>query len=375
MTGIEGSAMTSAAVHVSEIDVYPIRIPLRRPVSHATARYVHRDYVVVRVRTREGIDGLSYALAGPLVAAAIHAVAPLLIERAADTIESTQSWLYQQLRLLGRRGIAMIALSCLDNALWDIQAKAQGVPVYQLLGGSSATLPVAVGAALYYEGQSVAEVARQCDDLVSHGFRAVKIRVGGLPIEEDVRRVAAIREAIGPGTRLMMNANMAWESLDAALAFLDRISEFDVAWCAEPIDPDNWSVWKQLARASAVALASGEQESGRWAFARLVDDHAVAAIQPDVTRAGGVTEWIRIAALANEASMPVIPHWSPDLHVHLGSFTPTLEWLEYLPNDSMVNLDEVLVERLRPEDGSISPPERPGFGLSFDWNAVDSYRV
>jgi L-alanine-DL-glutamate epimerase-like enolase superfamily enzyme len=366
---------TAVAVRLRGIDVVPVRIPLRRPVSHATARYVHRDYVVVRVRTDEGIDGLSYALAGPLVAGAIQTVAPLLIERAPATVESTQHWLYQQLRPLGRRGVAMIALSCLDNALWDIQAKVQGLPLCQLLGGSSSPLPVAIGAALYYEGQSVADVARECEEFVGQGYRAVKIRVGGLPPEKDVQRVAAIRAAIGPDTQLMMNANMAWESIEEALAFLNRVSEVDVHWCAEPIDPDNWLGWRQLAQASPVALASGEQESGRWAFARLVDDHAVAAIQPDVTRAGGVTEWLRIAALAREAALPIVPHWSPDLHVHLGSCTPTLEWLEYLPNHSMVNLDEVLVERLRPQDGLIAPPERPGFGLSFDWKAVDRYRV
>lgn len=361
------------APRARRIDVYPVRIPLRRSVSHATARYVHRDYVVVRLGTDEGVDGLSFALGGPLIAAAIQTVAPLVLESESASIESIHRRLYQQLRLLGRRGVAMIALSCLDNALWDAQAKVSEVPLYRLFGASSSPLPVAAGAALYYDDDSIADVARECEELVAEGYRAIKIRVGRRPIEHDVKRVAAIRVAVGWQTRLMMNANMAWESVDDALRFLHQVRDLDVQWCAEPLDPDNWSGWKELARKSDVPLATGEQESGHWAFARIIDDRAVAAIQPDVTRVGGVTEWNRIAVQANEASLPVIPHWSPDLHVQLGSVTPTLQWLEYLPNHSMVNLDEVLVDRLRPEKGVLAPPSRPGFGLSFDWNAVDRY--
>jgi L-alanine-DL-glutamate epimerase-like enolase superfamily enzyme len=269
----------------------------------------------------------------------------------------------------------MIALSCLDNALWDAQAKLLGVPVFEMFDLSEDAFPVAVGAGLYYDDDTIAQVARDCEQLVAQGFKALKIRVGGRPAAEDVKRVAAIRGAIGPETRLMVNANMAWESTEEAQTFLNRISEYDIAWCAEPLDPDDWSNWRELSSKSDVPLATGEQESGRWAFDRIIADGAVAAIQPDVTRVGGVSDWRVIVAEAASARMPVVPHWSPDLHLHLVRLAPSVQWLEYLPNHAMVNLDEVLTERLEPVNGSLAPPDRPGFGLTFDWDAVDLYRI
>jgi L-alanine-DL-glutamate epimerase-like enolase superfamily enzyme len=360
---------------IRAVEVFAVRIPLKRPVSHSTARYLHRDYVIARVRTDGGEDGLAYALAGPLVAAAIQVVTPRLLELGPSTIQSLHQRLYQELRLLGRRGVSMIALSCLDNALWDAQAKMLGVPVFELFDLPGDAFPVAAGAGLYYDDDTVAQAARDCEKVAAQGFKALKIRVGGRPLAEDVQRVAAIRGAIGPEARLMMNANMAWESADEAQAFLNRISDYDVEWCAEPLDPDNWPQWRELSTRSQVPLATGEQESGRWAFERIIADGAVAAMQPDVTRVGGVSEWKAIAAQAASAGMPVVPHWSPDLHVHLVRLAPSIGWLEYLPNHAMVNLDEVLAEHLQPANGCIAPPDRPGFGLTFDWDAVDRYRI
>jgi D-arabinonate dehydratase len=203
----------------------------------------------------------------------------------------------------------------------------------------------------------------------------VKIRVGRLDAKLDFDRVRVIREALGPGIALMINANMAWRSVQRAAAFLRSIEAFNIHWIAEPFDPEDQLSFAALAALTRIPLATGEQESSAYAFGQLAMAGAVRALQPDVTRVGGVTEWIRVAGMAAALSIPIVPHAYPDLHSHLSSVAPTMEWVEYIPNQTITNFDDVLEEPLQTSGGKLAPPNRPGFGLSINWREVARFKI
>jgi L-alanine-DL-glutamate epimerase-like enolase superfamily enzyme len=235
-----------------------------------------------------------------------------------------------QLATHGMGSASVTALSGIDMALWDIRAKAAGWPLYQLLGGQARAIPAyAGGVALGFQSpQSLVEEARE---LVEAGYRGVKLRIGeGVPA--DVARIAAVREAFGPGLEVFVDANAQYTMADA-VRILPELDRYRVGWFEEPFPPYAYRSYGDLKQLTAVPLAAGENHFTRFEFQRLLEEGAVRIFQPDVSKTGGVTEMMRIAAMASASYLPICPHSSitgisMSATLHLMCALPNAQWFE-----------------------------------------------
>jgi len=354
-----------------------VSVPLRRPVRLARQSFGAREFNVVRVETEAGLTGVGYARGGRLVHAAVeHELGPLLLGADAAAIEQHWEAAYEQTALVGRGGAVLRALSALDIALWDIRAKAAGMPLARLLGAADLTVPAYVSGGYYRDGQTFDEVAAEMAQYVADGFRAVKIRIGGLGWREDVARVAAVRAAIGDDVELAVDANQGYRSSAEAIRIGRELEQLGVRWLEEPLRPEDAPAMAHVAHVLDLPIATGETESARWAFRDLVSRGAADVLQPDVTVVGGVSEWMKVAALASTNALPVAPHYFPEVHAHLvaaASAATTIEW--FSPDADIISFDAFLEEPLTPREGTVTVPETPGVGLSLRDDALQRYRI
>ena len=208
------------------------------------------------------------------------------------------------------------------------------------------------------------------------GFRDVKIRVGRVSPAEDERRVAAVRRALGDGVSVAVDANQGLRDASVALDLGRRLQALGVRWLEEPLQPDDLAGAARVAAALDLPIAAGEVEQTRWAFRDLIAAGAADILQPDVTVVGGVTEWLKAATLASAHGLPVAPHYFSEVHAHLVAATPGAIGVEYFyPDADIISFDPLLQDPLRPRDGRIPLPERPGVGLDLIPQAVEQLRV
>lgn len=362
---------------ITSVESILLSIPLRRPVWISGRAIPGREYTLVRITTDEGVSGIGFVLGGVLVHQAVRDVlAPLVTGEDPFMIEALWQKMFDKTVLMGRRGAVLRGISIVDIALWDLKGKALGVPLYRLLGGYRDSVPVYVSTAYYQENQTPDDVARQAAEAVERGFRAVKMRVGGAALREDIARVKAARRAIGDEIDLMVDANFGYNEhllgIKAGLAFQDE----GVRWLEEPTQPDNLRGSAAIAEALTMPVATGESESTRWAFLDIIERRAADILQPDVTVVGGVSEWMKVAALASAYRLPLAPHYVWDVHVHLAAATPSVIIQEYFERESdLVNFDDVMRNPLRPENGVLKVPEGPGLGAKLDEEAVQRFRI
>ena len=362
---------------ITSVESILLSIPLRRPVWIAGRAIPGREYTLVKVNTDENVTGIGFVLGGVLVHQAVRDVlAPLLVGEDPFMAEALWQRMFDKTLLMGRRGAVLRGISILDIALWDLKGKALGLPLYRLLGGYRDSVPVYVSTAYYQENQTTDDVARDVASVVDRGFKAVKMRVGGATLKEDIARVTAARKAIGDDIDLMVDANFGYNEhhlgIQAGLAF----QNLGVRWLEEPTQPDNLKGSAAIANALSMAVATGESESTRWAFLEIIEHGAADILQPDVTVVGGVSEWMKVAALASAHRMPLAPHYVWDVHVHLAAATPGVMIQEYFERESdLVNFDDVLRNPLVPVDGVLKAPEEPGLGAELDEESVQRFRI
>ena len=219
------------------------------------------------------------------------------------------------------------------------------------------------------------DLAEEMRQFAAAGYDAVKMKVGAANAEDDERRVAAVRAAIGPNVRLMLDANNAWPDLPSALDYLQRFEPHRPFWIEEPFLPDDIDLHSRLAKSTRIMIATGECESGRWRFKQLLDGGAAEILQPDAIVCGGITEWRRIAATAASYGISVAPHAWHDLHVHLVASTPNATYVEFMPDASIVNFRSLLAAQLEFRDGELLLPNRPGIGLVLDEEALERFAI
>jgi L-alanine-DL-glutamate epimerase-like enolase superfamily enzyme len=366
---------------IAELRTTALRVPLRVETSFSTRAVRHRDYLLVELRDADGALGFGYCYAGTsggrwLAAAVDDLVAPVLLGREVDDAEGNWDAVYRELLLLGRRGGLVRALSAVDIACWDLRARREGVPLWGLLGGSSEPLHAYASGGYYRPGDPVTQVAEEVARHRARGFRDYKMKVGGLPLEGDVARVAAAREALEPGARLALDANNAWTTVLEALRAAEAFAPYEIWWLEEPFLPDDVAGHAELARLAPMPIATGEIEATRWAFDELIRQEAAAILQADAGVCGGVTEWLRIAHAASEAGLELAPHWHANLHVQVGAAVQNLLTIEYFALDEDVfNFEALVTDPLAVDGGRIRPPEGPGLGFEFDRDAVARYRM
>jgi L-alanine-DL-glutamate epimerase-like enolase superfamily enzyme len=358
-----------------------VRVPLDHPTSLSTRLVTGRDYALVRVETDDGIHGIGFCYGGHsgggiVVQAVRELLAPVLIGRDPLMIEALWSAMYQEGLLHGRTGSVMRALSALDIALWDGNAKRLGLPLFKLLGGHKGpTVPAYASGGYYLDGKTPEHLAAELQSYVQAGFDAVKIKVGRHDLATETRRVAACREAIGPNVLLMLDANNAWQDVATARRYVNAVAPYDPYWIEEPFGPDDIDSHARLARETSVPVATGEIIAGRWRARDLLEREAVHFLQIDAAVCGGITEFKRIAGLASAWGVPVCPHWFHDLHVHLVAALPNATYVEFFPDDQVLNFRRLVARQLEVRGGALVLPTEPGIGTDFDAAAVDRYAV
>lgn len=366
---------------IESVSVCIASVPLDDPVTFSTRTVRAREYCLVRVRSTDGIEGIGYCYAvntsGRLLAVAVtDLLAPLLVGQESLRVEGLWQDMYQEGLLQGRAGAVMRAMSALDIALWDLNARTVKLPLYRYMGcWAKDRVPAYASGGYYKPGKTEAHLAEEMLGHVRRGFKAVKIKTGRLSPADEEKRLAAVREAIGPDVILMLDANNAWKDLPTALSYMRRFERYDPYCIEEPFSPDDIENHVRLAKATPVTVATGEIEAGRWRFKELLESGATTLLQADATVCGGITEWRRIAATAASYGISVAPHAWHDIHVHCVASAPNATYAEFMPDDHIVNFRRLIDVQIKDEEGQLLLPQTPGLGFVFAPDAMARYGV
>ena len=376
-------------MRITQVESQLLRLPLARPIVPARddrgrlpltaageATTVPLDHVfmlIVHVDTDAGHRGLgfAYALAGggrALKVIADDDLTPLLVGEDPLDHERLAERVYLRLQGIGRRGLVSQAYSAVDLALWDIKGKAAGLPLYKLLGGARESSPAYV-ADTGWLWMTPEEIIAASQPQISDGMMGVKVRVGGNP-EQDAERLSEIREQLGDDVWLAVDANQRYDYATALAMGRFFEDEIGADWFEEPIRCEDLEGHVRLAERLEVPIALGETLFGRDEIQRFLERGAVDVLQPDVTRLGGLTAWLKAAALAEAHHRPVVPHLMPEVAVHLACGLPNVQAVEFMPW-----LFPAFVEPPQLVKGRIVPPQRPGLGLEIEPDAVERYAV
>jgi D-galactarolactone cycloisomerase len=385
-------------MRITDVRSLILQCPLEPRLGYSQAWIPARTAHLVEVETDAGIVGIGEAFGGGNVAIANkaiveHVLRPMLLGQNPADVEVLWHRMYNTLRDHGQKGMPLQAISGVDIALWDILGKEAGKPLYQLLGGRfrERITPYGYGMLFRDVPDLPADFAREAADIVALGFTAVKMKIGISP-RDDLRLVKAVREAIGPDVRLMVDANHAYTATEA-IPLGRKFEELDVFWFEEPVAPEDYEGYHEVKTALDLAIAGGEAEFSRWGFRELIGRRCVDILQPEVAGMGGITEFRKVVALATTWGIPIVPHVfgsavliAADMHLvaslpdQPGSLNPVQPMLEYdtTPNPLRTDLLReplpVLAE-LRRSGGTIPVPEGPGLGVDLDPAVVRRYRV
>ena len=364
-------------MRITRVETELLHVPLSRPrASPAEAQAGRLNHVVVllaQLDTDAGLRGLGFAYALQGSGRAMHAVAvddlapPVVGEDPLDH-ERLAAKVYWRLQTVGRRGLVPQAYSAIDLALWDLKGKAAGLPLYKLLGGARESAPV-YGSDTAWLWMSPEEILDASRPYLDQGMMGIKVKVGADP-EADADRLTRLREALGDDVWLGVDANERYDYATALAMGHFFEEEIGADWFEEPILCEDVEGHARLASKLEIPIAGGEMLFGIDEFRAYLGRDALAVVQPDVTRLGGLTGWLKVAALAEQHHRPVSPHLLPEVGVHLACGLPAVTSVEYMPW-----LYPVFVDPPHVEGGRLVPPERPGLGLEVDPDAVGRYRA
>ncbi len=368
-------------MRIAELRAVPISfpVPANKSVSLGIGRSVKRDAVLVRVETDEGQVGWGEAHHGRAPGAIARLIDTTMRELVLgmDACDVSGVWarVYKmQLASHGMGAAAALALSGIDMALWDLRCQLTGWPLYRLLGGMAKPIKAyAGGIALGY--QEPGALADEALRHIGNGYRALKLRVGDTAVK-DIARVRAVRKAVGEAIELMVDANTAY-TIDDVRRVMPAFEEAGIAWLEEPFPPQDRRAYKIAASLGRVPLAAGENHFTRYEFATLLDDGDVHIVQPDLSKTGGVTEAMRIAAMTSAAKLTVNPHTSATAL----NMATTIHYLCAIDNAGYFEGDVTLLNPFRDHltdklpytldaDGCVRPPEGVGIGLKVNLDFI-----
>ena len=373
---------------IAAVRTYVLDHRLDRAFESASMRFDRRRHCLVEIVCEDGTSGWGECL-GPAEpnAAVVKAYAPALIGR--DPLETERLWieLYNLLRDQGQRGLTVTALSGIDIALWDIKGKHFGAPVSTLLGGRfrAEVRAYATGGFRAEGGDRAAALAEEAAGYVREGFHAVKIKIG-FDVEEDLRVIAAVREAIGPETRFMIDANHGYDVLEA-IELGRRAARFGIDWFEEPVLPEQIGAYHAVRAGQTLPVAGGETWHGRYAMLEPLETRAVDIVQPDLCGTGGFSEMRRIADMAAMHGVRLVPHvWGTGV-----ALAAALQFMAALPPnpprrdpvEPILEFDRtsnpyrqaVLMEPIEHKAGVVSIPDGPGLGIAIDREALAHFAL
>ncbi|MGA0567513.1 L-talarate/galactarate dehydratase [Rathayibacter sp. KR2-224] len=357
---------------IRSITLSTLRLPLPAPISDAkvfTGRQKPMTevvFLIAEIETEQGFSGHGFSYSkragGPAQYAHAREVAGAAIGEDPNDIAKLYTKLLWAGASVGRSGVATQALAAIDIALYDLKARRAGLPLAKLLGAhrdSVRTYNTSGG----FLNASIQDVLSRASRSIEEGIGGVKIKVGLPDGEEDLGRVRAVREYLGDDIPLMVDANQQWDRT-TALRMGRRLEEFDLTWIEEPLDAYDAEGHADLARALDTPIATGEMLASVAEHERLIAARACDILQPDAPRIGGITQFLRLMTLADQAGLDVAPHFAMEIHLHLAACYPRETWVEHFDW-----LDPLFEERLETRDGRMLVPERPGLGITFTGQA------
>lgn len=356
--------MTSTSINpltIRCVETRGVRVPLTFALCTSAATVSAVPLLLVDAVMEEGIVGRSYVFcystSGAKAVAAHLAEAVELVQGRTARPQTLFKVLIRRFALLGVTGPVRMALSALDLALWDAAAHAANLPLAGLLGSDLQPIPA-------YDSRGLGlmepdKLADEAEALLASGLKAVKLRLGYPSLAQDLNALSAVRARIDKDVLLMVDYNQALTKMDA-IRRGRVLQEEGIVWLEEPIRHDDYGGYSEIARSLSVAVQIGENFNGPEAMGDAIAMSACDYVMPDVARIGGVTGWMQAAGLASAYGIEMSSHLAPELSVHLLAATPTAHWLEYVDW-----ADAILEEPLPVENGTVSPPDRPGLGIAW----------
>ena len=376
---------------IKKVTCHVVAAPVERPFTSSRGwLYKTRGSCIVEIEADDGTVGWGECYGPSAVAKAYIETqfAPRILGRDVFDVEVIWEDLYNRIKDYGGKGMASAALSGIDIALWDLMGKACGKPIHKLIGGAFRSEVTCYATGLYFIDMDrlIEEAVEEAQGYVAEGFTAVKMKIGLGDPKLDIRRVAAVREAVGADVRLMVDANHCM-TVPQAIRIGRELEKLDIDWFEEPISPEDIDGYVEVTRALDMAVAGGENEMTRWGFRDLVVRKAMDIVQPDVCAAGGISECRKIATLASAHGVECVPHaWgsvigvAATLHFLAAlpdqppSFRPVPPMFEFEQCENPFR-DQLAKTPIVQERGKIQIPAGAGLGIDIDRNVLDRYRV
>ena len=367
---------------ITDVKYTLVGAPTKQVIANAVRSYYYNYYVLTEIHTDEGITGLGYLGGvndlGPAAKAILETFTKLLIGK--DPLARGEIWelLYHTTIRYGRRGLVIRAISTIDNALWDLAGRALKLPVYKLIGYHKKEVQSYASGGYYAADGSndMGALKEEAARYKAEGYQAIKIKVGRMAdVKDDIKRTAQIRELIGDDLGLMVDVNEAFD-LNKALRYCEGVKDMDLYWIEEPFTPDDFVSLRELTKRTNIPIACGENAYLKYEFADLLEA-GVRYINADATRCGGITEWLKIAALCEARGIPVVPHCAQEINVTCCACSAGAPMTEFfMPFWGGISSDIFPNQgAIKKQNGMLTPPDIPGLITDLDWSAVPKYRI
>ncbi|MEI6098333.1 MAG: mandelate racemase/muconate lactonizing enzyme family protein [Alphaproteobacteria bacterium] len=339
----------------------------------AIQSFVSQETPILRITDADGVVGTGYSYTigtgGPAIISLLqHTLGPMLIGRDASEIERIWRDLLFLTHATSVGAITSLALAAIDTALWDLKCRRANEPLHRMAGGAQSRVPLYTteGGWLHIDTAELVEDALRAK---AAGFGGSKIKIGRPHVSEDLARLSAVRDAVGPAFEIMTDANQRF-TVDEAIRRARCLTPLDIAWLEEPLPADDLSGHQRLSESTTLPVAIGESLYSPQHFREYLQRGACSIVQVDVARIGGITPWLKVAHLAETFNAPVCPHFLMELHVSLCAAVPNARWVEYIPQ-----IDSLTTKPMKIVDGHAIPSDDPGLGIDWDFDAINRATV
>jgi L-alanine-DL-glutamate epimerase-like enolase superfamily enzyme len=372
LPGCGAAGKMAAMTKIAAVEIRPLSIPLSRPLRTSSHHIASVDTVLVELRGASGAIGVGYCFAfGAARARALQALvedlAPLYEGQSPAGARGLFEQAWRSINFLGHAGVAVMALSALDTACWDLAAQEAGLSLARYLGGTRERIPTYASSGLWLD-YSIDELVAEARRFLDQGHRAMKMRLGRAP-REDVERVRRLREAVGPDVKLLADVNQGWDEV-TALRVGRELEPFGLYWLEEPLLYEDLEGCARVAAALATPIATGESDYGPLAVKRHIDARAADILMPDLQRMGGVTGFQKAATLCEAGHVPLSSHLFMETSIHCLATAPNALILEHMGWWEPLFEDALVVR-----DGEALVPDRPGIGAGVRREALTRFRV